>query len=427
MNIEEALEYINCFTWSKSKLGLGRTKTLLKMLKDPQKKLKFVHVAGSNGKGSTCAMIESVLREAGYNTGLYPSPYIEDFRESFQSSGQLITNDELCGLTEAVKECADSMPDHPTQFEIKTAIAMLYFLKKKCDIVVLETGLGGELDSTNAIDAPEAAVITNIGYEHTEYLGNTLRQIAGAKAGIIKSGSPVISYDNCPEVMETLEAAAAAKGCALYRTSESDIIPLRHDLSGQSFRWNDLEIKMPLLGRHQLKNAAVALKTLDVLRRKGYSISDEDIRKGFLNVEWHARFEVLNTDPLFILDGGHNGQCARALAEILEDYLPEEKFTVIFGVLSDKDYASMTDIAGRYGKEFICVTPDSPRAVNGNDLAEFIRGRGFKAEYSDSITGAVKKCVNSRRKTLAFGSLYMAGDIRREFNRIVKRKENTDV
>lgn len=420
MNIEEALEYINCFTWSKSKLGLGRTKTLLKMLKDPQKKLKFVHVAGSNGKGSTCAMIESVLREAGYNTGLYPSPYIEDFRESFQSSGQLITNDELCGLTEAVKECADSMPDHPTQFEIKTAIAMLYFLKKKCDIVVLETGLGGELDSTNVIDAPEAAVITNIGLEHTEYLGNTLSQIAKAKAGIIKHGSPVVSYDNAPEVMEVLESTAARRGSVLYKTSESDIIHLRHDLSGQSFRWKDLKIKMPLLGEHQLKNAAVALKTLEVLRTKGYSISDESIIKGFERVKWPARFEVLSTEPLFILDGGHNGQCAQALSGILEDYLPDERFTIIFGVLSDKDYSAMAESMIKYADSFICVTPDSPRALDGRKLAEVLTGKGCRASYSDNVGHSVRKALEIGRSTLAFGSLYMAGDIRREFRRINK-------
>lgn len=418
MDIKEALGYINNFTWSESKLGLGRTKQLLKMLGDPQKKLRFVHVAGSNGKGSTCAMVESVLRAAGYNTGLYPSPYIEDFKESFQCSGKNITDEELCELTEIVRESADRMSDHPTQFEIKTAIAMLFYLKKKCDIVVLETGLGGELDSTNVIDAPEAAVITNIGYEHTEYLGNTLREIAKAKAGIIKTGSDVISYDNSSDVMEVLNAAADEKGCILYKTSENDIMPLKHDLTGQSFEWNGLKIKMSLLGGHQLKNAAVSLKTIEILRKRGYSITDRDIIRGFAEVKWPARFEVLGKEPLFILDGGHNEQCAQALSDILADYLPDEKFTVIFGVLSDKDYSSMTDTIGKYADSFICVTPDSPRAVDCKKLAELIKSKGYKADCSASVHDAVLQCVKSDKPSLAFGSLYMAGDIRREFRNI---------
>ena len=424
MNYDEALSYINNFTWSRSRPGLERTRQLLKALGDPQKKLKFVHVAGSNGKGSTCAMTESVLRKAGYKTGLYPSPYIEDFRESFQAEGRLITKDELCAITQLVKAQADIMTDHPTQFEIKTAIAMLFFLRKKCDIVVLETGLGGELDSTNVIDAPEAAVLTNIGFEHTEYLGNTLREIAGAKAGIIKPGSAVVCYDNVPEVMEVIENTAGCRRCVLYKTSENDIIPLRHDLSGQSFGWNGLEIKMPLLGRHQLKNAAVALKTIGVLRDKNYKISDEDIIKGFESVKWPARFEVLSRDPLFILDGGHNEQCAQALAAILQDYLPKEKFTIIFGVLSDKDHDAMTGDICSYADSFICVTPESPRALDGRSLAETIRNKGFKAVYSDNVSDAVKTALNTGKSVLAFGSLYMAGDIRRELKHVLFEKAN---
>ncbi|HIV17165.1 MAG TPA: bifunctional folylpolyglutamate synthase/dihydrofolate synthase [Candidatus Alectryocaccobium stercorigallinarum] len=417
MNTEEALAYINNFTWSESKLGLGRTRQLLNELGDPQKKLKFVHVAGSNGKGSTCAMIEAVLRAAGYNTGLYPSPYIEDFRESFQSSGRLISDEELCELTAVVKDKADKMTDHPTQFEIKTAIAMLFFLKKHCDIVVLETGLGGELDSTNVIDAPEAAVITNIGYEHTEYLGNTLREIASAKAGIIKSGSAVVSYDNRPEVMEVLEKTSKEKECVLYKTSEKDIIPLGHDLSGQSFKWNGIEIKMPLLGRHQLKNAVVALKTLEVLNKKGYAVSKENILKGFAGVKWPARFEVLRDEPLFILDGGHNEQCACALADILADYVPDKKFVFLFGVLSDKDYSSMIDTVAPYAESFVCVTPDSPRALDGKKLAGVIKEKGYDAVFRSDISEAVRECAGSEKAVLAFGSLYMAGEVRSTFRK----------
>ena len=192
MNYEQALAYINDYTWSTSRLGLDRTKELLKRLGDPQKKLKFVHVAGTNGKGSTCAMLGAILSEAGYHVGLYPSPYIEDFRERIEINGEMISKEDLAAITEKVMKEADAMEDHPSQFELITAIGMLYYLEKSCDIVVLEVGMGGAMDSTNVIDPPEAAVITNIGLDHTEYLGATIEKIAETKAGSIKPGSDVI-------------------------------------------------------------------------------------------------------------------------------------------------------------------------------------------------------------------------------------------
>ena len=201
MNINEAIAYIEAHTWSQWKLGLSRTTELLDKLGNPQDKLRFVHVAGSNGKGSTCAMIERILREAGYKTGLYPSPHIEVFRERIRLNGRMIPEDALCALTERVRNIADAMEDHPTQFELITAIGMLYFAQECCDIVVLEVGLGGAYDSTNVITAPEVCVITNIGLDHTEYLGNTLSEITDTKCGIIKTGADVVLYENVPEVM----------------------------------------------------------------------------------------------------------------------------------------------------------------------------------------------------------------------------------
>ena len=200
MTPQEAIDYIEQFTWSTTKLGLERTQALLRALGDPQKKLKFIHVAGSNGKGSTCAMLAAILRSAGYRTGLYISPYIQDFCERMQIDGENVPGDKLAEITERVRVIADAMEDHPSQFELVTAIAMEYFCEARCDIVVLEVGMGGALDSTNAIDAPEVAVITNIGLEHTEYLGDTLEKIAATKAGIIKSGCSAVCYDGAPEV-----------------------------------------------------------------------------------------------------------------------------------------------------------------------------------------------------------------------------------
>ena len=205
MTPQEAISYIENYTWSTTRLGLGRTRELLHAIGDPQKKLKFIHVAGSNGKGSTCAMLDAILRHAGYRTGLYTSPYIQDFCERMQVNGQNIPGEDLARITEQVRIHADVMEDHPSQFELVTAVAMQYFLEEHCDIVVLEVGMGGALDSTNVIDCPEVAVITNIGLEHTEYLGNTLSLIAEAKGGIIKPGCTAVLYDSEAETMETLQ------------------------------------------------------------------------------------------------------------------------------------------------------------------------------------------------------------------------------
>ena len=233
MTAEEAIAYIENYTWSASRLGLERTQELLRALGDPQKQLKFVHVAGSNGKGSTCAMTESILRAAGYRTGLYISPYIQDFCERMQVNGENIPGQRLADITERVQAIADAMSDHPSQFELVTAIAMVYFLEEHCDIVVLEVGMGGALDSTNAIDAPEVAVICNIGLEHTEYLGSTLEAIAATKAGIIKPGCAVVCYDGAPQVTQVIAQVCQDKAVPMALARCGEIAPLSHDLSGQ--------------------------------------------------------------------------------------------------------------------------------------------------------------------------------------------------
>lgn len=425
MTVQEALDYINNFTWSKTRLGLSRTRELLDRLGNPQRFLKFIHVAGSNGKGSTCAMLESVLRASGYKTGLYLSPFIEDFRETFQICGEMISEEELGLITETVKEAADAMEDHPSQFELKTAIAMQFFFRNHCDIVVLETGMGGEFDATNVIPAPEAAVIMNIGLEHTEYLGSTLTEIAKAKAGIIKTGADVVCYDNQPEVMRVMEETCSRKGCTLRRTHSSDCILLRHSLDGQVFVRNGKEYLLPLLGRHQLSNAAVALAVLDVLRGRGYTIPEEAVLAGLRNTVWPARFEVLRKEPLFVLDGGHNPQCAEAMAAIIREYMPGRRFVFLTGILADKDYKEMLRSIFPFAEAFICVTPDSPRALEGSRLAEVIREMGGSAEYCAQIGEAVRKAAGCGKDIIGFGSLYMAGEIRTRYREIQEECRHT--
>ncbi len=429
MDLDQALEYINTATWSQWKLGLDRTFELLGKVGDPQKSLQFVHVAGTNGKGSTCAMIESVLRAAGYRTGMYPSPFIEEFTERIQVDGQPISDEALCELTEIVKEAADTMEDHPSQFEIITTIGMLYFARMKCDIIVLEVGLGGIYDSTNVIDAPEVCVITNIGYDHTEYLGTTLAEIASNKAGIIKKGADVVAYPNVPEVMEVLERTCREKGCSLTTTDFDRISITGADLMAQHLRWKkaagdneqpdeekqkeDLLLDLPLIGEYQVRNAAVALTVLEVLKRRGWKITEESIRRGMASVKWPARFEVLGTDPVFILDGGHNLQCAEAVASSVGKYLPGSKVTLLIGMLADKDYEAVLDALLPYADRCCCVTPPSPRALDGGRLAELIRSRGIEAESYDSIPEAVRECKHGNEPVLAFGSLYLAGEVRK--------------
>ena len=413
MDVDEAIAYVNHYSWSKSRPGLSRTVELLEKMGNPQKRVKFIHVAGSNGKGSTCAMLESILRTAGYKTGFYLSPYIEEFLETFQINGRNIDKQQFCEITKKVRDIAESMDDHPSQFEIKTAIAMQCFADNKCDVVILETGMGGEFDSTNVIDAPVAAVFTNIGLEHTEFLGDTIEKIALTKAGIIKSGSSVISYDNKPEVLNILKNRAGERGCAFYAAKKSDITSVSHNLDGQRFIRNNIEYTIPLLGAHQLSNAAVVLRVIDVLIEKGYKISQSDISEGLKNVKWPARFEIISKKPMFIIDGGHNLQCAEALSGLIKEYFKDTKFTFITGILEDKDYESMLEAVSEYADEFICVTPDSPRALSAERLSKTAASLGYRASAYKNTKDAIAAALKKKLGIIAFGSLYMAGDVRK--------------
>ena len=425
MTLEEAIAYIEDYSWSTSRLGLDRTRELLNKLGDPQDKLKFVHVAGTNGKGSTCAMTESILRHAGFRTGFYPSPFIEDFRERIQVNGEYITEEALTRITERVSKVADAMEDHPSQFELITAIGMLYFEEMKCDIVVLEVGLGGALDSTNVIKAPLVAVITNIGLDHTEYLGNTVEAIAKTKAGIIKPGTHCVSYRQLPGVEAVIREDCKEKDVDV--TFAGECTKLSHTLDGQSFSYKGKVYELGLLGVHQLRNAATVLEIIECLRKQGYRISEEAVARGLKEVRWPARFEVLGKDPLFILDGGHNPQCAEALIESIREYVADpdkgEKVTFLIGMLADKDYDTTLRLLAPFGAEYICITPDSPRALNASGLADEINKMCTENGTKDKVKVCVRENIDdaimtadaSPYPTIAFGSLYSAGEIRRRY------------
>ncbi len=416
MTVQQALAYLHSVSWRGSKPGLSRTRELLRRLGQPQSRLRFVHIAGTNGKGSTSAMLASILRASGLRTGLYTSPFLMRFHERMQIDGTPIPDDALAALTARVREQAEAMQEHPTEFEMVTALAMLWFAQEACDLVVLEVGLGGELDSTNVIDCPELAVICNLGYDHTAILGGTLAQIAEAKAGILKGGDCVV-YDGLPEEADAvLRARCAATGTRLHRPDFSSLHTVRAALDGQVFDYGARRaLELPLLGRHQQKNAAVVLTATDVLRRKGWTLPEEAVRRGLRETVWPGRFELLQREPIVVVDGGHNPQCMQALAQNLRDYLPGKPVTALIGVMADKDYNEMIRLIAPLVARFVTVTPDFFRALPAERLADALRPLGRPVTVGGSVADGVRIALEQTPPDgalVAFGSLYMAGDIR---------------
>ena len=421
MTYEEALSYIHSICWKGSKLGLDRTRELLGKLDDPQKELKFIHIAGTNGKGSTAAMLSSILEEAGYRVGLYTSPFINRFNERMQVNHQPIPDEELAALTEYVRPHADAMADSPTEFELITALAMVWFARQKCDIVVLEVGMGGELDSTNIIDVPEAAVIAAMGLDHVKELGPTMADIARAKAGIIKEGGRVVSYGGNPEADEVIAAVCRARNASLCQPDFSAIVPGDFSLEGQTFSYKGWRgLRIPLVGAYQMNNAAVVLETVEVLRQRGWSVSDEAVRQGLADTRWPARFEVLRRDPVFIVDGGHNPHGIRATAESLRRLFPGRKITFVTGVMADKDVEHILGLIVPLAEQFFTVRPDNPRAMDAGELAARIEAMGAKATACASVQDGVDRAIQAEGPhgvACALGSLYMSGEVRSCFGK----------
>ncbi|MBQ7255742.1 MAG: bifunctional folylpolyglutamate synthase/dihydrofolate synthase [Oscillospiraceae bacterium] len=415
MNAREAIEYIHSVSWKGSVPGLSRTEELLRRIGNPEKQLRFIHIAGTNGKGSTAATLASIFRAAGYRTGLYTSPYLIRFNERIQMDGECITDRELAEITEFIKPHAEAMEDTPTEFELVTTIGFEFLRRKRAEIVILEVGMGGELDSTNVIPAPEAAVICNIGLDHTEYLGATLAEIAKTKAGIIKSGCVCVLYPNEKSVENAVAAKCRAVGAELRIADFSLLSPVSHSLDGQEFSFSGKRYKTPLLGEHQLKNAAVALTAVDALCEKGWNIPQAAITRGMAQTVWPGRFQILRREPLMIIDGGHNPQCMDAMVKNVDDYLQGYDLTILTGVLADKDYKAMYRELAKRASRFLTVTPPSPRALDGAELARYLQTLGKSAEHYTAIDDAVAAALSIARQTggavLACGSLYMLGDV----------------
>ena len=416
MNVNEAIEYIHSVFWKGSIPGLSRTQELLQLMGNPEKKLKFIHIAGTNGKGSTAAMTASILQQAGYKVGLYTSPYIYRFHERMQVNGVEITDEELVAVTEFVKPLAQSMEQSPTEFELVCCIAFEYFLRAGCDIVVLEVGMGGALDATNVIECPEVAVITNIGLDHTEVLGDTVEKIAETKAGIFKEGGNAVIYRGKESVEKVFEDICAQRNISLKKADFDGLKLHSHGLEGQVFDCGHRKnLQLPLLGAHQLKNAAVVLSIIDTLMEKGWNISEEQVSDGLKYARWPGRFDIVGRDPLFIIDGGHNPQCIDALVVNIQDYLKDRKVIALTGVLADKDYGDMYKPVMPLVQEFVCITPPNPRKLEAAELANHLQSVGAQATACSSIEEGVRTArdlAGHDGVVLCFGSLYTIGSIK---------------
>lgn len=421
MNYEQALSYIHSVTWRGSIPGLSRTQELLRRLGNPERSLRFIHIAGTNGKGSTSAMTASILRAAGYRVGLYISPFIDRFNERMQVNCTPIPDGMLAALTAEVQPHAESMVDHPTEFEIITSIALLYFARSRCDIVVLEVGMGGALDSTNVIDTPELAIITAMGFDHMRFLGNTLTEISCEKAGIIKEGGDVVIYGRCPEAEAVFEQRCEQMQARLRRPDYEQLKPGVYGLNGQSFSFGSYsDLWIPLVGSYQPYNAAVVLTGVEVLREKGWQISHGAVHEGLRQVSWPARFEVLrHADPVCIVDGGHNAHGIRATADSLMRLFPHTPITFVIGVMEDKDVEKILDILAPLAARCFTVRPDNPRSMDPAALAKAATLRGITAEPCPSVEAGIRCAIEAAGRggvVCAIGSLYMAGDVRAYFS-----------
>ena len=430
MNYNEALEYIHSVSWKGSVPGLERISALLELMGHPERNYKVIHVTGTNGKGSTCAMLDSVIRKSGYKTGLFTSPYLIDFNERIMVNGQKIGKQTLADITEYVRSFAETLEDKPTEFELITAIGFEYFSRRKCDVVVCEVGMGGEFDATNVIPSPEVAVITNIGLDHTKILGDTIEKIAATKAGIIKPGCDVVLYQTMPSVEAVIRERCEKVGAKLHVTDFSKISLVADDIIGQLFAYDDFPgFELHLIGEHQRKNACVVYEVLKVLREKGWHITDRIIRLGIRRTVWHGRFEVVRSNPPVIVDGGHNPQCIGTLVDCVRKYLDDRKLIVVTGVLADKDYEHMYSDMAKYASEFITVTPGNPRALDSHELAKYLGGFGKPVTACDSIDEGIKLAYSHMKEDsviLCYGSLYMLGDIYRAIDKYIPATDPFD-
>ena len=417
MKYNEALDYIDSLKKYGIVPGLDTIRELCRRLGNPQDKLRFVHIAGTNGKGSVLAYVSTVLKCAGYRVGRYLSPTIRDYRERFQVGGRMITQKALCGLMEELKQACEDMAaegfSHPTPFEVETALGFLYFSRENCDLVVLETGMGGRLDATNVIQNTLVAVLASVSMDHMQYLGKSLREIAGEKAGIIKPGCRVVTALQEPEVMEVIRERAGQLQVSL---TMADVAAkkVRYGLEKQRFDYEGMrDLEIGLAGKYQIGNAVLAIQVCRALAECGFDIPEKALRQGLRETRWPGRFTVLGRRPLFVADGAHNEDAAKKLAESIEFYFTNKRIIFIMGILKDKEYGRIIELTAHYADQILTVTPpDNPRAMGSYELAQEAAKVHPQVTAVDSLEEAVEishLLAGKEDVILAFGSLSYMG------------------
>ncbi len=419
MNYEEARVYLDNVAKYGSVLGLDAMRELLRRLGNPEKGLKIVHIAGTNGKGSVLAFLSTVLTESGYRVGRYISPTLFSYRERIQVDGEYIEKEPLARLVTRIREASEAMDRDglrtPTAFEIETALGLLYFAEKKCDVVVLETGMGGRDDATNAIAEVMMEIFASISLDHLGVLGNDLTEIAECKADIIRKNSLVISAFQKEEAAEVLKRTAAERNAKLVTVDPGQISDVKYGYEEQSFSYGaEKNIRIHLAGAYQIENAALAAEAVQGLRSLGFRISDEAFRRGMEKTVWRGRFTCIHKEPLVIMDGAHNEDAAKKLAASIETYFPGRKISYIMGVFKDKEYEKVIRITAPYAAKVTAVeTPGNPRALPKEELKKVWETFGVPVTTADTIAEAVKENITSAEKEeiiVVFGSLSFLGE-----------------
>lgn len=394
-----------------SRFGTDCEKELLSLLGNPQDKLRFIHVAGTNGKGSFCSMMSSVLQKQGYKVGLYTSPYIVVFNDRIRVNGLPIAEDDINDFFLRVRQKADTMKTPPSSFDFITAAAFLWFYETKCDIVVIEVGLGGRYDSTNVIKNSLLSVITGIAFDHTEILGDTIEKIAWEKAGIIKENCPALYGGNDEKALNVIKNECEEKHSELTVKNPDSLKILSTTLDGTEFEFDGKEYFIRLLGLYQPANAATVLAAIDVLRKHGFEISETAVKDGLSSAVWQARFEKIADEPVVLYDGGHNPQGVRAAVKSVKAYFGNKKINLLVGILADKAHGEMAEELAKIADRVICIAPPSPRALPAEALAEEFCEAGANARAANSIKEGVKIALSYKKPVLVIGSLYSYNDV----------------
>lgn len=430
MDFEESVKYITEYPRFKKNPSLDGIKALLSALGNPENRIKTINVAGTNGKGSTVAMLASVLSTAGYKTGRYVSPFVLEFRERMMINGKMIGRKRLAKIMSTVREHADALREQGTvlnAFEVTTAAALLWFAEEECDVVVLEAGIGGRLDATNAVPEPILQIITAVGLDHTAQLGSTVAEITAEKCGIMRPGCTLLTCPNqsaeakavminkCAELEATFVMGSAGKGKIVAQSAE-----------GTDLLVGKTELAIPFGGEHQISNALTVVSAVDILREKGFAISDEQLIEGIAAAKFPARFEVCSKDPLVILDGAHNPQAAAALASGIKKFLPEKR-TLLCGMMADKDCAGVMSTLAPLFERVIAVPVQSPRAISPAELAALAAPyckSVFTAENAAQALDAALAALNPGEALVVAGSLYLASELRPQLMRFKGKSEN---